>query len=149
MFSKNWVGKKVVFEDEKWHNVSSLYYPKVGTIGIVERYDECEDAIFVRWEKGSTSGDDRWWVLRGMEVSLLGEKEDELTDEEIFEMLRNKMEKNGLKRTSAYFSFGNHGEWITMYKEQDIQKAIAIAYRAGYVRGEKGRPFKYKNFKKS
>ena len=49
-----------------------------------------------------------------------------LSDQEIFDMLCPKFEKHDLD----------------LHKIEDVVRAIAITYRSGYGRGEKGRPFK-------
>ena len=49
-----------------------------------------------------------------------------LSDQEIFDMLCPKFEKHDLD----------------LHKIEDVVRAIAIAYRSGYGRGEKGRPFR-------
>ena len=53
-----------------------------------------------------------------------------LSDDEIFNMLKPKMKKDG-----AYIDRG-------CYYELDDTKAIALAYRSGYLRAKKGRLFK-------
>ena len=53
-----------------------------------------------------------------------------LSDDEIFNMLKPKMKKSG-----AYIDRG-------CFYELDGTKAIALAYRSGYLRAKKGRPFK-------
>ena len=71
-----------------------------------------------------------------------------LTDDEIWEMLKPKMEKN---RLSAYMfiiptleNIEGDIKWAEdqVYKANDVHNAIALAYRSGYGRGQKGRPFK-------
>ena len=61
-----------------------------------------------------------------------------MTNEEIWKMLEGKMEKNGLK---TYYRVTPYHH-ILSYDCADAQKAIAIAYRSGYERAMKGRPFK-------
>lgn len=68
----------------------------------------------------------------------------EMTNEEIWEMLKPKMEKNGLK---TYYRVTPY-HYILSYDCADAQKAIAIAYRSGYERAMKGRPFKFGKKKK-
>ena len=53
-----------------------------------------------------------------------------LSDNEIYDMLKPKMKNSG-----AYIDRG-------YYYELDSTKAIALAYRSGYLRDKKGRPFK-------
>ncbi len=49
-----------------------------------------------------------------------------MTDNEIYDMLKPKMDKAG----------------VFMVKMYNSVKAIALAYRSGYLRAKKGRPFK-------
>lgn len=67
-----------------------------------------------------------------------------MTNEEIWKMLEPKMEKNGLK---TYYRVTPYHH-ILSYDCVDAQKAIAIAYRSGYERAMKGRPFKFGEKKK-
>ena len=67
-----------------------------------------------------------------------------MTNEEIWKMLKPKMEKNGLK---TYYRVTPYHH-ILSYDCADAQKAIAIAYRSGYERAMKGRPFKIGEKKK-
>lgn len=67
----------------------------------------------------------------------------DMTNDKIWEMLKPKMEKNGLKKKMGVLYIGRNlvdGFWL--YSPDDIHNAIAIAYRSGYERGLKGRPFK-------
>ena len=64
-----------------------------------------------------------------------------LSDDEIYDMLKPKMEKSNVWnhgcRTVAY----NDGYHLAR-EENDVINAIALAYRSGYLRAKKGRPFK-------
>ena len=64
------------------------------------------------------------------EDDLVLYNEPTLSDDEIFNMLKPKMKNSG-----AYIDRG-------YYYELDSTKAIALAYRSGYLRAKKGRPFK-------
>ena len=64
------------------------------------------------------------------EDELVLYNEPTLSDDEIFNMLKPKMKKGG-----AYIYCG-------YYYELNSTKAIALAYRSGYLRAKKGRPFK-------
>ncbi len=55
----------------------------------------------------------------------------EMSNEEIWNMLANKMEKNDIVPNSDYYS------------EAMLHEAVALAYKCGYMRAQKGRPFKY------
>ena len=69
----------------------------------------------------------------------------DMTNEEIWEMLENKMRKNGLEIAGYLQDYT--GE-VGCYDEDDVHNAIAIAYRSGYERAMKGRPFKFGEKKK-
>lgn len=72
----------------------------------------------------------------------------DMTNEEIWKMLKPKMEKNGLisKASLIYVSadnYPNNEVKITKtYLEDDVHNAIALSYKVGYLRSQKGRPFK-------
>lgn len=69
----------------------------------------------------------------------------DMTNEEIWEMLIPKLNKNGtLIKGARSGLFGP----IFYYEEKGVQNAIAIAYRSGYERAIKGRPFKFGEKKK-
>ena len=76
------------------------------------------------------------------------------TNEEIWNFLKNKMKKNGLISKVSVINThiddypNNEVEIINAYYESDVIKAIAIAYRSGYERAMKGRPFKIGEKKK-
>ena len=64
-----------------------------------------------------------------------------LSDYEIYDMLKPKMKNSNV---------WNHGYRVVAYddgyhlvrEENDVINAIALAYRSGYLRAKKGRPFK-------
>ena len=64
-----------------------------------------------------------------------------MSDDEIYDMLKPKMKNSNV---------WNHGYRVAAYddgyhlvlEENDVIKAIALAYRSGYLRAKKGRPFK-------
>ena len=70
------------------------------------------------------------------------------TNEEIWNFLKNKMEKNGLTSKVSIVNThiddypNNKVEIIKACYESDVHNAIATAYRSGYLRAMKGRPFK-------
>ena len=64
------------------------------------------------------------------EDELVLYNEPTLSDYEIYDMLKPKM-----KKSEVYIDRG-------CYYELDGTKAIALAYRSGYLRAKKGRPFK-------
>ena len=85
----------------------------------------CE--AFEGWYNIKTRDGD-WGIMQEDDLVLYDETA--LSDDEIYNMLKPKLEKSG-----AYIDRG-------YYYELDSKKAIALAYRSGYLRAKKGRPFK-------
>lgn len=77
----------------------------------------------------------------------------DMTNEEIWKMLKERMERNGLKSDMNAVHIppttSNEKPLIKhLYYEEDVHNAIALAYRLGYERAMKGRPFKIGEKKK-
>ena len=128
----------------KDHKEMPKFYPEIGTIGTV--VEEVGDADwYIQWTKGSTSRKDCWYCDEN-DIELV-ENED-ITNEEIWNFLKNKMRKNGLVSKASIINThidgypNNEVEIINAYYESDVINAIATAYRSGYHRAIKGRPFK-------
>ena len=85
----------------------------------------CE--AFEGWYNIKTRDGD-WGIMPEDDLVLYNETA--LSDYEIYNMLKPKMKNSG-----AYIDRG-------YYYELDSKKAIALAYRSGYLRAKKGRPFK-------
>ena len=75
------------------------------------------------------------------EDDLVLYNEPTLSDYEIYDMLKPKMKNSNV---------WNHGYRVVAYddgyhlvrEDNDVIKAIALAYRSGYLRAKKGKPFK-------
>lgn len=149
--SKFNVGDKVRYIGNR-HEGNPDFYPTFGTVGLIEQkgFHDC----LVRWEKDSTSLNDCWYCEQE-ELALVDVKEEthsseipDITNEEIWKMLESKMRKNGLisKANLIHVSadnYPNNEVKITKtYLEDDVHNAIALAYKVGYFRSQKGRPFK-------
>ena len=74
-------------------------------------------------------GNDSYKMVEEDDIVPIEEVPD-LSDDEIFNMLKPQMEK--------YVAYIDRG----YYYELNGTKAIALAYRSGYLRAKKGRPFK-------
>ena len=132
------------------HDTNPDYYPPYGTIGVFKGND------WVQWPSGATSGDGCWCCDESDIELVVDEKktiDTHMNNEEIWEMLRPKMEKNGL--TSNIYSCTKVDDngfpcffLEEAYKNKDVHNAIVIAYRSGYERAMKGRPFKIGEMKK-
>ena len=64
------------------------------------------------------------------------EKEIDMSDDEIYDMLKLKLDKADVLKYGYYYR--DH----TVFNADETIKAIALAYRSGYLRAKKGRPFK-------
>lgn len=154
---KQYVGKKVRMIDKDLHKNSPGWYPKAGTIGTIVDYGITDNIVCVDW--GENSGVDKnliennyAWAVGWKSIELVNDTQSNqpnMTNEEIWEMLKPKMEKNGLTSIASISRFSASDypnglarcEFIPAYAEKDVQKAIVLAYRSGYGRGQKGRPF--------
>ena len=80
------------------------------------------------------------------EDELVLYNEPTLSDDEIFNMLKPKLDNsvfNGCIKFNLPVIIGFDGmEKVRCYRENEVIKAIALAYRSGYLRAKKGRPFK-------
>ena len=64
-----------------------------------------------------------------------------LSDDEIYDMLKPKM-KNSNVWNHGYRAVAYDDGYHLVREDNDVIKAIALAYRSGYLRAKKGRPFK-------
>lgn len=72
-----------------------------------------------------------------------------LSDDEIYNMLKPKLESMCMKTeyhkllpTVFELEFEPQNDYEPYVPESDVIKAVALAYRSGYLRAKKGRPFK-------
>ena len=65
-----------------------------------------------------------------------------LSDYEIYNMLKPKM-KNSNVWNHGYRAVAYDDGYHLVREDNDVIKAIALAYRSGYLRAKKGRPFKF------
>ena len=81
-----------------------------------------------------------------LEDDLVLYDETALSDDEIYNMLKPKLDNsvfNGCIKFNLPVIMGFDGmEKVRCYRENEVIKAIALAYRSGYLRAKKGRPFK-------
>ena len=123
------VGDNVVMVDKEKHVMFPKIYPPYGTTGVIVDIDETDKnyTYEIQWEKGTTSSNDRWWIYEDG-VKFI----EYTTDEAVWEMLKPKMERI-----------------VTILADVDnfhdeVKKMVVDAYRSGYGRAMKGRPFKIK-----
>ena len=81
-----------------------------------------------------------------LEDDLVLYDETALSDDEIYNMLKPKLDNsvfNGCIKFNLPVIMGFDGmEKVRCYRENEVIKVIALAYRSGYLRAKKGRPFK-------
>ena len=74
------------------------------------------------------------------EDELVLYNEPTLSDYEIYDMLKPKM-KNSNVWNHGYRAVAYDDGYHLVREDNDVIKAIALAYRSGYLRAKKGRPF--------
>ena len=88
--------------------------------------------------------DGDWGIMPDDDLVLYDETA--LSDDEIYNMLKPKLDNsvfNGCIKFNLPVIMGFDGmEKVRCYRENEVIKAIALAYRSGYLRAKKGRPFK-------
>ncbi len=101
----------------------------------------CE--AFEGWYNIKTRDGD-WGIMPEDDLVLYDETA--LSDDEIYNMLKPKLDNsvfNGCIKFNLPVIIGFDGmEKVRCYRENEAIKAIALAYRSGYLRAKKGRPFK-------
>ena len=101
----------------------------------------CE--AFEGWYNIKTRDGD-WGIMPEDDLVLYNEPT--LSDDEIYTMIKPKLDNsvfNGCIKFNLPVIIGFDGmEKVRCYRENEVIKAIALAYRSGYLRAKKGRPFK-------
>ena len=101
----------------------------------------CE--AFEGWYNIKTRDGD-WGIMPEDDLVLYDETA--LSDDEIYNMLKSKLDNsvfNGCIKFNLPVIMGFDGmQKVRCYRENEVIKAIALAYRSGYLRAKKGRPFK-------
>ena len=85
-------------------------------------------------------GNDNYKMVEEDDIMLIEELPD-MSDDEIYDMLKPKM-KNSHVWNHGYRAVAYDDGYHLVREDNDAIKAIALAYRSGYLRAKKGRPFK-------
>ena len=103
-------------------------------LGQVE-FDACETfgGYYIKMEEN-------YYAIMPEDVLVLYDETD-LSDDEIYDMLKPKM-KNSNIWNHGYRAVAYYDGYHLVRDDNDVIKAIALAYRSGYLRAKKGRPFK-------
>ena len=94
--------------------------------------------LFEGWYNIKTRDGD-WGIMPEDDLVLYDEYA--LSDDEIYTMLKPKM-KNSNVWNHRYRAVAYDDGYHLVREDNDVIKAIALAYRSGYLRAKKGRPFK-------
>ena len=121
--SKFKVGDKVAPVD-----TPNVYFGCIASIG--------HDSAFVKIPPNYDSG----FVVRLVSLALYQELPN-MSDDEIYDMLKPEM-KNSNVWSHGYRVVAYDDGYHLVREDNDVIKAIALAYRSGYLRAKKGRPFK-------
>ena len=96
----------------------------------------CE--AFEGWYNIKTRDGD-WGIMPEDDLVLYDETA--LSDDEIYNMLKPKMKNNNVWN-HGYRAVAYDNGYHLVREDNDVINAIALAYRSGYLRAKKGRPFK-------
>ena len=121
--SKFKVGDKVAPVD-----TPNVYFGCIASIG--------HDSAFVKIPPNYDSG----FVVRLVSLALYQELPN-MSDDEIYDMLKPEM-KNSNVWSHGYRVAAYNDGYHLVREDNDVINAIALAYRSGYLRAKKGRPFK-------
>lgn len=93
-------------------------------------------------------GNESYKMVEEDDIVLI-EQIPDMSDDEIYKMLKPKLtnmctrtEYHKLLPTVFELEFESQNDYKPYIPESDAIKAIALAYRSGYLRAKKGRPFK-------
>ena len=118
---KSMIGKKV-----KLIQKVSIEDPPVGSKGEIIYFDSASRA-FMHYQVYFPEYGEALWLFDDQIVEL---DEEKMSDMDIWEMFKIKMNKLNINPDFMYLS--------------DVRKLVAVAYRSGYGRGEKGKPFDFR-----
>ena len=143
---EQYIGRKVRMINEDKHKDNPNWYPKVGTVGTIVNLSWTNNSAYVNWGENSGVGKglDRsyTWYIDWKSIELVDDTDSHMTDEEIWEMFKPKMEKLGINYDGTYIRYPSILDKPKKYMDMPtVQKLVATVYRSGYGRGQKGRPF--------
>lgn len=144
---EKYIGKRVRMIDKDLREKNPLYYPKFGTVGTITGFGITDNTIHVDWGKNSGVGknfieNNYAWAVAWSSVELVDDTQFNMTDEEIWEMFKPKIEKLGINYDGTYIRYPSILDKPKKYMDiPTVQKLVATVYRSGYGRGQKGRPF--------
>lgn len=138
------VGDKVVLTAPDPTSISFNFKGEKGEVIHVEPDDYVGLRVYQIFIKDNINGDKYLWVMEDW-ISFDPDHIPKMTDDEIYDMLKPKMEKmdidsNGTMTTVTINDYRT--ESINYYMPiEDVKRLVATVYRSGYGRGQKGRSF--------
>ena len=136
------VGDKVILENPG--PVLSLLKGEKGEVIYVEPEDYNGELVYEIIVKNDGIRVKDFWVEEDW-ISFDPDHIPKMTDDEIYDMLKPKMEKMGIDSngTMTAVTINDYRtESINYYMPiEDVKRLVATVYRSGYGRGQKGRPF--------
>lgn len=105
-------------------DVCDIFINEEGEVIYVEKDGYKGELVYKLFVKGVTLWVKEDWISRVVS---------NMTDDEIYDMLKPKMEKMGIDYNGELFD-----EYMSI---EDVKRLVATVYRSGYGRGQKGRPF--------
>ena len=147
---EQYIGRKVRMIDKNLHETIPGWYPKVGTVGTIVHSSFIDNVVCVDW--GENSGvnknlmeNNHAWAVAWSSIELVNDtqlNQPNMTNEEIWEMFKPKMEKLEINYDGTYIRYRSILDEPKNYMDiPTVQKLVATAYRSGYGRGQKSRPF--------
>ena len=131
------IGDKVKINNTE--NICKSCINKEATVIYVETDDYNGELIYNVLVEGKILWAKEDWL------SLISRSAPEMTDNEIYNMLKPKMQKMGIDfngSMTAVTISDYRTESIDYYMPiEDVKRLVATIYRSGYGRGQKGRPF--------
>lgn len=113
-------------------NIRKSYIGKEATVIYVETDDYIGELVYnLLVEKDFLWAKEDW-------LSLISRSVPEMTDDEIYNMLKPKMQKMGINFNESMTAVTTIDYYMPI---EDVKRLVATVYRSGYGRGQKGRPF--------
>lgn len=140
------VGDKVILENPG--PVLSLLKGKKAEVYYVEPEDYNGELVYEIIVKNDGNNDKDFWVEEdwiSLDSENIKNQIPKMTDDEIYNMLKPKMEKIGIDSNGTITTVTMNDyrtESINHYMSiEDVKRLVATVYRSGYGRGRKRRPF--------
>ena len=140
------VGDKVIIKDPD--PMLSCFNREKGEVTYVEPDIYGGVLVYEITIKNSNGNNDSFWVEEDwivLDPEYTKNQNPEMTDDEIYNMLKPKMQKMGINFNgimTAVTMSDYRTESIDYYMPiEDVKRLVATVYRSGYGRGQKGRPF--------